>query len=166
MDDSKAGPTTAQLTQSLTDHQGLITVVVNLQLPPWPEITLPAPPPPVALPAPPAPVDDLEPVPRPSNPDPLPVAPAPGVKQNWVNRWLGHVWLGLADDARWFYKKMHFWMFAIISCAPDLYNAAVDNHILPGGHVPPPLEKFFNVIGFLGVASTLVKAKQKIQSSD
>ena len=164
MDDSKVDPTPTQLTQTIADRQGIITVVVNLQLPPWPEITPPAPPQPVAFPAPPAPVDDLEPIPAPS-PDPLPVTPAPVVKQNWVNRWLGHVWLGLADDAKRFYKKMHFWMFAIISAAPDLYNAAVDNHILPGGHVPPPLEKFFNIIGFLGVASTLVKAKQKIQSS-
>jgi hypothetical protein len=148
-----------------------VTVIVNLTLPPWPTLTapveatvLPAPDP-VPLPVAP-PVDAVPPA---APVDPLPAAPAPAcpvAKRTWIDRSLGVVFLELADDARWFYKKVNFWLFALVGSAPDLYNAAVDNHILPGGHVPAPLEKFFNMIGFLGAAAVIVKARKKLQEND
>jgi len=144
-------------TQRIRERKDPITVIVNVTFPPWPA-------PPAAPEPPPAPPTSA-PLPLPvPEPDPAPAPPV--VKENWINRWLGHIWLELGDDARWFYKQVRFWLFAVVTCAPDLYNLAVDNHMLPGGHVPAPLERFFNVIGFLGAATVLVKAKKKQQDDD
>lgn len=132
-----------------------VQVILNLNLPPWPTAPASAPPVVVTSPLPPPPVfqPPPEPVPPPAPPEP------------WYRRLLNHVYLELADDARWFYKQVRFWLFAILCGAPDLYNAAVENHLIKGGHVPPPLEKFFNLIAFFGMATTIVKVKRGLSAS-
>lgn len=157
------------VTRTFRERRGLVTVVVNLTLPPWPVPTAPVEVanPPVPDPVLPTLAPSIPPAPV-AEPDPDPAATAPTgscppVKKSWVNRSLGVVWLELADDAKWFFKKVRFWLFAVVASAPDLYNAAVDNHLIGGGHVPAPLEKFFNIIGFIGVAGVLVKARKKLQ---
>lgn len=149
---------TDPIVQTLTTHDGLLTVVVNLSLPPWPAPAAPTAPDLPAMP------DPMPPAP-PAPPMPAPVAPPapPSKPVSLINRILRFVRLELSDNARWFYKQVQFWIWAVVIAAPDIYNAAVSNHVIAAGHAPPLLERFFNLIGFIGAATLFVKAKKKIQ---
>ncbi len=65
--------------------------------------------------------------------------------------------LTFVDEVRVWYKMYSVWFFAILGILPDLYNLAVDNHLLDGGNAPAFLARAINVIAFAGAASRLVK---------
>lgn len=65
----------------------------------------------------------------------------------------------LVDEWRKAYAMYSVWFFAILGMLPDLYNLAVDNHLLDGGNAPAFLARAINLVAFAGAASRLVKQK-------
>lgn len=65
----------------------------------------------------------------------------------------------LVDEAKQFYKLYSIWFFAILGLMPDLYNLAVDNHLVDGGNAPAFLARVINIVAFAGAAMRLVKQK-------
>lgn len=57
------------------------------------------------------------------------------------------------------YAMYSIWFFAILGAAPDLFNLAVENHLVDSGAAPALLARIINIIAFVGAASRLVKQK-------
>lgn len=65
--------------------------------------------------------------------------------------------LELVDGWKRFYAMASIWAFAIIGLAPDIYNLAVEFHIVDGGAAPAFLTRLINVLAFAGAVSRLVR---------
>lgn len=65
----------------------------------------------------------------------------------------------LVDEAKKWYAMYSIWFFAILGLAPDLFNLAVENHLIESGSAPALLARMINIVAFVGAASRLVKQK-------
>lgn len=65
--------------------------------------------------------------------------------------------LELVDGWKKFYAMTSIWAFAIIGLAPDIYNLAVEFHIVDSGTAPAFLARLINVLAFAGAVSRLVR---------
>ncbi len=66
----------------------------------------------------------------------------------------------LIEDWKTFYKMYSMWAFVILGITPDLYNLAVQYHIVDGGNAPAALAGMINTLAFAGAALRLVKQKK------
>lgn len=69
--------------------------------------------------------------------------------------------LELVEEWQHAWKLYSMWIFALIAVAPQLYDLAVQYHIVVAGAVPDLFGRIINIIGFVGAASRIVK-QQKI----
>jgi hypothetical protein len=66
----------------------------------------------------------------------------------------------LIDEWRKFYTMYSIWAFVIIGLAPDIYNLAVQFHMVSGDNAPAALARVINMIAFTGAVLRLVKQKK------
>lgn len=59
------------------------------------------------------------------------------------------------------YKLYSFWFILLLGSIPDLYNMAINAHVIEADRVPALFSYIVNVISFLTLASRFVKQKAK-----
>jgi hypothetical protein len=66
----------------------------------------------------------------------------------------------LIENWKTFYKMYSMWAFVILGLTPDLYNLAVQYHMVDGSSAPAALAGMINTLAFAGAALRLVKQKK------
>jgi hypothetical protein len=66
----------------------------------------------------------------------------------------------LIDEWKSFWRMYSVWAFVILGVTPDLYNLAVQYHMVDGGNAPAALAGMINTLAFAGAALRLVKQKK------
>lgn len=76
--------------------------------------------------------------------------------------------MGLAPiaDIQHFYKLATFWIFLFIMAVPDLYNLAIQFHLIDVEKAPEALTHLVNLVGFMGAAIRLVRSRKAAQMND
>lgn len=72
----------------------------------------------------------------------------------------------LIDDAHKFYTFWSMWGIVLLGMSGDLYNLAVDNHILSGTDTPAALMSFLHWAAFAAGSLRLVKQQILIRKSE
>ncbi len=70
----------------------------------------------------------------------------------FLDKYLVNNW---REAPKWFST----WFFVLIALSPELYDLAVQYHILESGGLPAIFQKLINWVGFLGAVSRLADQK-------
>lgn len=73
--------------------------------------------------------------------------------------------LTMIADWRKAWKLYSVWIFSLLLALPDLYNAAISSNLITADHVPVLFSRLVNIIGFVGIASRIVKQKSNVISA-